>query len=91
MALLSLSAGRQWRRRRGEQTPGRGGGGSGRGEWRGSRGNIHHHVWNREPVGICCVTQGAQPSPLCQPRGVGAGGKEAQGGGDICISVADSC
>ena len=43
------------------------------------------------PVGICCVTQGAQPSPLCQPRGVGAGGKEAQGGGDICISVADSC
>ena len=51
------------------------GGGSGRGERRGSRGNIHHHVWNREPVGICCVTQGAQPSAVCQPRGVGWGGR----------------
>ena len=48
-------------------------------------GNIH------KPVGICCVTQGAQPSALWQPRGVGAGGREAQGGGDICIYVADSC
>ena len=29
----------------------------------------------RSPVGICCVTQGAQPSALWQPRGVGWGWK----------------
>ena len=40
-------------------------------------------VWLRK------LKQGA----LCQPRGVrwGGDGREVQGGGDICIPVADSC
>ena len=39
------------------------------------------------PVGICCVTQGAQPSFSVTPRGVGWGGRwrEVQEGRDICI------
>ena len=51
-----------------------------------------HHVWNREPVGICCVTQGAQTGALWQPRGVGWGGRgrEVQERGDICTPMADS-
>ena len=47
---------------------------------------------NRQLVGICCMTQGAQIGALGQPRGgdgVG-GGKKAQEGGGICIPVADS-
>ena len=44
-------------------------------EWRGERGNIHHHVWNREPAGICRVTQGVQPSAIYQPSGVEGGGR----------------
>ena len=38
----------------------------------------------------CCITQGAQPTALWQPRGVGCGGREVQEGGDICILMADS-
>ena len=47
----------------------------------------------KRPVGICCVTQGAQARALCQPRGVGwvGDGREVQEEGDICIPVADSC
>ena len=39
------------------------------------------------------MTQGAQTGALGQPRGGGGvgGGKKAQGGGDICIPMADSC
>ena len=33
--------------------------------------HVHHHMQNRQPVGTRCVTQGAQPTALCQPRGVG--------------------
>ena len=44
-----------------------------------------------EPGGVCCVTQGDQPSALRQPRGVdGVGGGEVQEGGDVGIPVADS-
>ena len=36
--------------------------------------HTHYHMDNRQPVDICCVTQGAQSWPLWQPRGVGKGG-----------------
>ena len=32
--------------------------------------HTHHHMQNRELVGSCYITQGAQPSALGQPRGV---------------------
>ena len=40
-------------------------------------------VWHRE----------LRPGALWQPRGLGWGGKreEAQGGGDICVPITDSC
>ena len=42
---------------------------------------------------ICCMPQGTQTGALCPPRGLdGEGdGKDVQGGGDICIPMADSC
>ena len=41
---------------------------------------IYSHMKNREPMGIFCVTQGAQPSAPGQPRGVGwvGDGREGQ-------------
>ena len=44
-------------------------------------------------MGICCVAQETQAGALYQPRGVGWGGRweGASMGGDICISMADSC
>ena len=53
----------------------------------------HIHL-NRQPVGICCMTQGAQTwCSVTTWRGwdeVG-GEREVQEGGDICLSKADSC
>ena len=42
--------------------------------------HVYPHMKNRELMGICCVTQGAQPSALGQPRGVGwvGDGREGQ-------------
>ena len=39
------------------------------------------------------MAQETQTGALYQPRGVGweADGKQVQKGGDICISIADSC
>ena len=53
---------------------------------------MHYHMENRQPVGICRMTRGAQIGALGQPRGGGGvgGGKKAQEGGGICIPVADS-
>ena len=44
-------------------------------------------------MGICCMAQESQTGALCQPRGVGWGGRWEGGskGGDICIPMADSC
>ena len=48
-------------------------------------------------MGICCIAQETQTGALYQPKRVGWGGKwegdgkEVQKGGDICISMADSC
>ena len=44
-------------------------------------------------MGICCMSQETHTGALYQPRGVDGegGGKEVQKGGDICISMADSC
>ena len=55
---------------------------------------MHYHMCSKEPVGICCMTQGAQPGALWQPWGVGWSGRwkgGVQGGGNICKSMADSC
>ena len=41
--------------------------------------------------GVCWATQGVQTRVLGQPRGVAGGGGEVQEGGDLCISMADSC
>ena len=35
--------------------------------------HTHYHVQNRQLMGSCFVTQGAQPGALWQPRGVGWG------------------
>ena len=44
-------------------------------------------------MGVCCITQGAQPGALGQPRRVGwdGSGKEFHERGNICIPMADSC
>ena len=42
---------------------------------------------------MCCVAQETQTGALCQPGGVGWGGRRerTQEGGDICVPMADSC
>jgi len=30
------------------------------GAWREQHGNRHYHLQNRQPMGICCMTQGTQ-------------------------------
>ena len=62
--------------------------------------NIIHEKWytskfifdNRQPVGMCCITQGAPTGTLWQPRGVEGGWREKEGqdGGDVCIPMVDS-
>ena len=39
------------------------------------------------------MAQETQTGALCQPRGVGWGGRREGGpkGGDICVPIADSC
>ena len=38
-------------------------------------------------MGICCLTQGAQPGALCRPRGVGCGWwEDAQKAGNMADS-----
>ena len=41
---------------------------------------MHYHTWDREPVGLCCVTQGTQTG-LCDDLEGWDGGREAQRGG----------
>ena len=75
----NLSAGQQWRdRRRADLWTW-----CGRTGWQGSR-EKHGSIsitWNSQPVRICFVTQGAQPSALWQPREVGWGGRWEGGSG----------
>ena len=44
-------------------------------------------------MGICPMTQGTQTGALYQPKRVRRGGRreEAQEGGDLCISMTESC
>ena len=64
-----------------------------------SVGGVERSAWkrtspsiNREPVGICCVTQGARPSTLRQPGGVGWAERYACGSrGGTCTPADDSC
>ena len=70
MVLMNLFAEQQWRCRPQEQTYGPDRVGRGRRKkrvgqmerfaWK----HIPYHVSNREPMGICCVTQGSQPGAL---------------------------
>ena len=61
--------------------------------WREEYGSIHHRLWNRQPMGICWVTQELKPG-LCDNlegwEGEG-GGRGFQVGGDMGTPMADSC
>ena len=37
--------------------------------------NICYHMQNREPMGICCMTQGTETGAQYQPRRVAGGGR----------------
>ena len=56
-------------------------------------GHLHYHMQKRQPMGICCLSQGTQTS-LCNNLegwdGEGSG-REGQEGGDICVPMTDSC
>ena len=85
----------QWRNRHKEQTYGHGEKGE-EGEKYGKSnldGNLHYHMHNRQPTGICCMAQETQTGALYQPRGVGleGDGREVEKGGEIYIPMADSC
>ena len=71
MVLMNLFAGKQWRHRHREQTC----------ETVGKErvGQMERRTYTlpyvkEMPVGICCMTQGAQTGALRHPRGVGWGG-----------------
>ena len=46
----------------------------------GKGGTDSHHMQNRQPVGICRMTQGAQPTALDNPEGWEVGGTFRRGG-----------
>ena len=37
--------------------------------------HAHYRVYNRQPVGMCCMAQGVQPGALGPPGRVGWGGR----------------
>ena len=93
MVLMSLFAGQQWRPRHREQTWTQWGKERKGQKQRVALKHIHYHTWNREQVGICYMTQGAQLVPCDTLEGqdwVG-GRREVQEGRDICIPMANSC
>ena len=55
-------------------------------------GNIYYRVWNRGPMGICCLMQGTHPRSVTTQRGEmrweGEGGTK---GRKACTATADSC
>ena len=60
-------------------------------DWDSSIDYTHCHV--KQPVGSCCMAQGAQLSALWRPRRAGwgeMGRREVQEGADICMLIADS-
>ena len=96
MVLKNLFAGQQWRcrHRTGLWT-----------QWRKERAgriergalkHMHYYMYNRWPVGICCIMQGAQTGALWQSRRVGGGGRWEGGSRGrrhmyvLCL-VAQSC
>ena len=60
--LMNLFSGEQWRNRHREQTWGHSGRRGGRrgAVWREQHRNLQCHMYNRHPMGICCMTQGTQ-------------------------------
>ena len=74
MVMMNLFARQQWRCREnglvhrwGKETVG----------WmeKVAKKHVYYHMSHGEPVGICCMTQGAQILALWQPRGAGWGGR----------------
>ena len=50
-----------------------------------------YQVWDRQLVGSCCIAQGAQLGARDDLEGRDGGtGREAHGGGEVCIHMADS-
>ena len=68
MVLTNLFRGQQWRCR--DQTCGQSRKGRVEQMERVTWKYIRYHKWNRQPAGICCMTQGAHTSALRQSRGV---------------------
>ena len=91
MVLKNLFTGKQWRNRHREQTYGHG--------ERGGEGEMYGES-NMETYITICKIDSQREFAVClrklkqglgyQPRGEGDG-REVQKGGDICISMADSC
>ena len=92
ITLMSLFAGKEWRGRHREQACGHSGGSSG-----GRTGGVAwkhalYHVQKREPVGICCYDTNCVLCDNLEGWGGEGGAREVpEGGGDMCIPVADSC
>ena len=64
--LMNLFSGQQWRHRHRERTYGYGGWGKERVGWmeRVTWKHIHYHMWNRQPMGICCMPWGTHTGAL---------------------------
>ena len=98
MGLMKLSAGQEDRHRGREWTcVDMGGRGGGRRTEKVALMYTHYLVWNSQPVGSCCIAQGAQLSALWGPRGVQReSGREAQRGKgymhtyDLCMMYSRS-
>ena len=55
--------------------------------------NLHYHMGNRQPMGICCMAQEIHTGVLYQPRGVVWGGRRersSKGRGYIYTHMSDS-
>ena len=92
---MNLFSGEQRRNRHREQTWGHSGRRGGRrgAVWGEQHRNLQCHMYNRHPMGICCMTQGTQTGALWKAEGWGGegDGRKVQEGGDMGVPMADSC
>ena len=76
MVLKNLFTGQQWRDKHREQTyRHREKGGEGEMQGKSKMETYITICKKRQPMGICSMTQETQTGDLCQPRGVGWGGR----------------
>ena len=92
---MNLVTEQQWRCRHREQAYGHrlGRGGRGWDTWREYPGCIYTNICNRQPMGICYMTQETQTGALNNLvvwKWAG-GGRKIQEGGDICTPMVNSC